>query len=281
MENNIKKKRLLTPKYDVIFKALFGRKGSEEILAGFLSTILTEKVTTVSLNENPMLLQEYPNEKLGILDIVAKINDKEIVDIEIQLKDQYNIEKRVLQYWGKKYTTQLKKGENYDKLKKTIIINLLDFEIKEITKFEDAHTKWTMRELRDTSIELFKDMEIHIIEMPKIAKYNKTEEKLKRWIEFLLNPESEGVKMSIKEDKTLGKAYEKLQEISNDEYLREIEELKWKAISDEANLREGAFKEGKQEGIKKVAKKLLEEGMEMDKIAEITGLTIEELEKLK
>lgn len=95
-----------------------------------LSTILTEKVTTVSLNENPMLLQEYPNEKLGILDIVAKINDKEIVDIEIQLKDQYNIEKRVLQYWGKKYTTQLKKGENYDKLKKTIIINLLDFEIK-------------------------------------------------------------------------------------------------------------------------------------------------------
>lgn len=86
IENEMKK-RLLTPKYDVIFKALFGRKGSEEILGGLLNTLLKEKVSKVLLNENPILLQEYPEEKLGILDVVAKINDKEIVDIEIQLNN--------------------------------------------------------------------------------------------------------------------------------------------------------------------------------------------------
>lgn len=292
MENNIKKKRLLTPKYDVIFKALFGRKGSEEILGGLLNTLLEEEVSKVSLSENPILLQEYPDEKLGILDVVARINDKEIVDIEIQLNNEYNIEKRLLRYWAKKYNEQLKKGEHYKKLKKTILIALLDFEVSELDSFKDSHTIWTLRELRNISINFFQDIEIHIVEMPKILKHNETEEKLKRWIEFILNPESEGVKMSIKEDKTLGKAYEKLEEISNDEYLREIEDLKWKAISDEANLREGAFEEGKQEGEKigtevgrqernkEIAKKLLKEGMDIKKVSEITELTEEEIKKL-
>ena len=36
LKNNIKEKRLLTPKYDVIFQALFGVKGSEEILGELL-----------------------------------------------------------------------------------------------------------------------------------------------------------------------------------------------------------------------------------------------------
>lgn len=116
----------------------------------------------------------------------------------------------------------------------------------------------------------------------------------------LLTPESEGVKMSIKEDKTLNKAYEKLEEISNDKYLREIEELKWKAISDEKSMREGAYEEGmqkgKQQGLKEeiqlgkhngeknkskeIAKKLLNKGVKEDEVSDITGLTIEEIKKL-
>ncbi len=83
-----------------------------------------------------------------------------------------------------------------------------------------------MREVRDTSINLFNDIEIHIVEMPKVLKYNKTDKKLKKWIEFILNPESEEAKMSIQEDTTLKKVYTKLEKISDDPYLQRIEEIK-------------------------------------------------------
>ncbi len=46
--------KLLNPKQDVVFQALFGTKGSEEILGGLLSNILGEKIENVSLDANCM-----------------------------------------------------------------------------------------------------------------------------------------------------------------------------------------------------------------------------------
>ena len=37
--------------------------------------------------------------------------------------------------------------------------------------FKDAHTIWKVLEKRNTQIEIFEDIEIHIIEMPKVGKY--------------------------------------------------------------------------------------------------------------
>ena len=52
---------------------------------------------------------------------------KEIINIEIQLKNEYNMIQRSLYYWSKLYEEQLEEGDRYDKLCRTVCINILDF----------------------------------------------------------------------------------------------------------------------------------------------------------
>ena len=245
-----KEKGLLIPKTDVVFQALFGTKGSEKILGGFLSKILNQEVKNVSLDANQNLVQETVDEKLGILDLRAIIEENIDVNIEIQLVDKDNLEKRMLYYWARRYGAQLKPRENYNKLRKTIAILITDYEISNLKWFKDAHTIWELLEKRNPNIKIFEDIEIHIIEMPKIEVNPKATEKgLKNWIRFLQNPESEAVKMS--NDKELDEAYKKLEDISGDEKLRRLSELRLKSILDEKATLECGRKAGLKEGIAK------------------------------
>ena len=108
------------------------------------------------------------------------------------------------------------------------------------------------------------------------------------WIEFLLNSESESVKMARKEDDNLKEAFERLEFISGDEELRRIVELKRKYILDQNSMMDHKLEEGRREGKregrkqekKKTAKKMLAKNMNINDIVEITGLTEEEIKKL-
>lgn len=298
MNQSEEKIDLLIPKTDVVFQALFGTKGNEEILGGLLSKIIKEDVNDISLDSNQNLISRVPEEKMGILDLRAKIGEKVDVEIEVQLKNKHNISERALFYWAKMYSTQLKKGAKYKNLKKTIQILILDFELEELDCFKNAHAEHRIVDTRDPKVIIFKNLEIHIIELPKIMKYpEETEKGLKRWMEFLINPESEVVKMGAKEDKRLGDAIERLEYISGDDELRRIAELREKFILDEESerdaLREEAREEGLEEGIeeglkegqkkekKEIAKKLLKLEFPIEQIMEITELTEEEINKLK
>ena len=80
-----KKIKLLNPKLDVVFQALFGEQGSERITKAFLETILEVRIEEIELNQNAILRRENMKDKLGVLDVLAKINNNENVDIEMQI----------------------------------------------------------------------------------------------------------------------------------------------------------------------------------------------------
>ena len=306
------KKKLLIPKTDVVFQALFGTKGSERILEGLLTEILETKVENVSLDINQVLTREMPEDKLGILDLRANIGEKIAVNIEVQLINPYNISERILYYWSRIYANEIKSGEDYDLLKKTISILIIDFELEELKEFKDAHTVWKLLEKRNTKAEVFKNMEIHIIEIPKWLKNKEeTKEGLGRWIEFLTNPESEMVKVEVMKNTKLREAYEKLEDISEDEVTRIRAEIMRKRILDERNrnrvlgeienrLKEEQRKmkeeqkkvEEKQKKVeedkkkieeerKEIVKKLLNKNITIEEIVEITTFSKEEILKIK
>ena len=110
MVNSTPKKEFtkLSPKLDVVFQALFGEVGSEEFTSRFLEAILKKKISSIDLSKNIVLRRELPEDKLGILDIIAKINDNEYCNIEMQVSDQASIIERILYYWSRLYTRQLK-----------------------------------------------------------------------------------------------------------------------------------------------------------------------------
>ena len=283
--------KLLDPKIDYVFKRIFGYIGNEEITKGLISSIIQKEISNIELDNNPILEKDLLDDKVGILDIRAKIENKINCNIEIQIVDRKNIEKRILYYWSKLYNMNIKAGKDYENLEKVIVILITDYEIDSLKEIKKYETKWNIREEEYQKVILTEVMEFYIIELPKYEKYkDKTEnEKLNKWIKFIKEPG--GIEMG--DDKEIKKAKEVLEEISQDKrerYLAELREkyiLDQKAIEDagyDKGLREGmtqGIAQGKKEEKKKIAKNLLKINMTIEQIEKATGLTKEEIERLK
>ena len=97
-----------------------------------LSSILNKKVSDLQLDSNPILEKDLLDDKVGILDIKAKIDNKINCDIELQVVDRKNIEKRILFYWSKMYNMSIKEGEDYNTLEKGIVILISDYELESL-----------------------------------------------------------------------------------------------------------------------------------------------------
>ena len=224
--------KTLSPKLDVIFQALFGTAGNEKITKGFLESVLKERIDEIDLDKNPILRREFKDDKLGVLDIIAEINGQENCNIEMQIVNKDNIIERILFYWSRLFSKTIKIGEDYEKLKKTIVILIADFEIEELKEL-GYHSIWKIIETEKRKKVLTNKMELHIIELPKVKGEEKVEDKLLDWLYFLENPKGRRVKEKMEENEELKEAGEKLDGLSADEKMQKIAELRQKAIMDE------------------------------------------------
>ena len=281
--------RRYPPKMDIIFQAIFGEVGSEHITKDFLEKILNRKIEKISLDKNPILRRELKDDKLGVLDIVTELDGKEKCNIEMQLIDKNNIIERMLYYWSKMYTRQIKAGDDYKKLEKTIVILIADFNIKGLEEVE-YHSTWKIIETNSVKKLILTDkFELDIIELSKIKGRENEKDQLLDWLIFLENPESERVARKMEENENLKEAVEKLDRISEDEKMQRIIELREKAIRDEHAIYDKGLDDGIEEGKAKgarekqieIAKSMLKENMDIEIIIKITGLTKQEIEKLQ
>lgn len=101
---------------------------------------------------------------------------------------------RFLYYWAKMYASNLKIGDKYNNLRKTISILIVDNEIPQFKGIKKAYTKWQLREEEYKNIILTNFCQISIIELPKAIKEYKNNKKdgLLQWMMFLENPEDMG-----------------------------------------------------------------------------------------
>lgn len=275
-----KKIRRYPPKMDIIFQAIFGEVGSENITKDFLEKILKRKIEKISLDKNPILRRELKDDKLGVLDVVTELDGKEKCNIEMQLIDKNNIIERMLYYWSKMYTRQIKAGDDYNKLEKTIVILIADFNIKGLEEVE-YHSTWKIIETNGVKKLILTDkFELDIIELSKIKGRENEKDQLLDWLIFLENPESERVARKMEENENLKEAVEKLDRISEDEKMQRIIELREKAIRDEHAIYAKGIDDGAEKEKLQIAKNMLKENISIDIIIKVTGLTKEEIEKI-
>jgi predicted transposase/invertase (TIGR01784 family) len=118
----------LSPKNDYVFKEIFSK--NLEILSDFLRTVLGR---TFEKNElkllDPALSRDRPEDKFGVLDVRVETGLGESVDIEIQVRPQKVIWQRLKFYTYKMYVIQLKSGQSYANLHRTISILVADFNL--------------------------------------------------------------------------------------------------------------------------------------------------------
>ena len=220
-------------------------------------------------------------------------------NVEIQLQPQQYENERILYYWSDNYIRQLKRGDIFGELKKTISIVILDHEIEALKEMEKLGVKWQIRDDQSGKKVLTDRLEISIIELPKAKRIYEKDKKnrIGQWMMFLDNPNKEEVIQIMGENEHIRKAIDELEQVSGDEKLRRIAELREKAIRDEqaamAYAKEHGYNDGYEEGRKEgrkegrdegkrqnqqeIAKKLLKKNMRLEEIAEITGLSIEEI----
>lgn len=278
------RRRLLNPKIDFVFKKIFGSEENPTILIGFLNAVLKPSIPIVEVEiKNTDIEKVHVEDKFSRLDVKAKTSNQEIINIEIQLKNEYNMIQRSLYYWSKLYEEQLGDGDRYDKLCRTVCINILDFKYLKNDRF---HNGYRLKEI-ETNEELTDIQEIHFIEIPKLKKLNSEEEvvdMLEGWVEFLRDPESEVVRKLEMSNSEIRQAKDTLYKLSMDEKERELYFLREKSIKDEISALANAEEKGIQIGIEKGRQEGIEQGIQQEKIETVLrlkslGLNTEQIAK--
>lgn len=290
----------LSPRIDIVFKKLFGVEENKDLLISLINSIVSkeDQVADIILL-NPYNVQNFKQDKLSILDIKAKGLDGKRFNIEIQISDEADYDKRALYYWAKLYSEQLKTGQDYAFLAKAIGIHILNF--TSIPQARNYHNVFHITE-KENGFAYFKDLELHTIELNKFISMSsnvelsevvgKVQNALDRWVTFLTRHDLFKAKPLPKEldDEKLRKALEVLDVMNFNEEERELYEdhLKWLRI--ESNTLKKAEDKGEERGIEKgrkegrkeekiaMAKKMLAKGKQIDEIIELTELTKEEIE---
>ena len=286
---------------DYAFKRVFGKNGNESILKDLLESILNIEIKSITI-QNPEIPKNMKDGKVGVLDVRAELNGDEITEVEMQVQDQHNIDKRSPTYLTKIYSDQLKEGEQYIEVKKVVVINILNFDYYKRNSYHSVARMMFEESKENEKVDLgyivedkyaTKDLEMHFIELPKFRKKDPDmSNKLEQWL-CLICDEEDKIKMAESRNEEIEKAKKELEKLAMNPEDRELYELRLKAIRDEMNIRYSGYIDGMAEGEAKgraegknernieIAKNMLKENVNIQFISKMTGLNLEEIEKLK
>jgi predicted transposase/invertase (TIGR01784 family) len=277
----------LNPLNDYLFLKMMGEPGDEDQLLGFLNAVLKrtrkDPLVSVEIVENHTLTADIIGDKTSILDVRAKTADGTRVNIEVQLKNLGNMDRRSLFYWSRDYTRSIEAGGDYKTLPNVIAINIVNFEYLET---RDFHASFHLREDTERDYILTEALEIHFIDMVKFKRLREKDIKndtLQRWMTYF-NQDSppELVEEIVQMDAAIQKAETKMDFVSNDKEALWAYQMRAMAMSDLTSVINKAKREGKAEGRVEgkleIARNMKAMGMTSTQITAATGLTPKEIE---
>ena len=288
---------IMLPTVDVCFKGLMY---NPKVRKGFIAALLGADPAAVreTVLLPTALRQEYPDEKLGILDVRALMEDGAQINMEMQAYPFGQWDARSLFYLSKMYTEQIGRGDPYTKLKKCIHVSILDF----IRFADDEKCHRTIRLCDEQTGKKYTDLlEMQILELKKLPKELREDDDIIQWMRFLAGKSRKELEDMAGTSEYIEEAYRELERMSADERARLEYEARQKAIRDhdaimssawetgmEKGLQEGmkqGMQQGLQQGIRQerqdIVFRMLEKGMNPEMIADLTGMNIEEIQKLE
>ena len=264
---------LMSPKVDFCFKELFQ---SPKVRQGFLAAILgknPKEIVETQLMQT-ILSKESADSKYGILDVRVLMTNGSQVDLEMQVAPLEYWDKRMIFYLSKMYTEQIREGDSYDRLQKCIQVSILAHVL--FQEDDECYRRISFCDVK-TGKEYTDLMEMHILELPKLPPEQKSETDLMQWMRFLNGKRREDFEKMAKKNSCFEEAYKELDKLSADEKKRLEYEARQKAIRD----RDILIKTGENRGRKEIILSMIEAGLPLEQIAEITKETLETIQELK
>lgn len=288
--------------YDCIFKYLFGTKEHEALLIDLLNAFLFEelghKIYSLTFIDKEPVSSHY-NEKDVRYDICCRLDRGEKINIEVQLANHKDMNKRAVSFWSRLHNSNLAKGQKFSETTPSITFNILNFTL--FHHHKRPFSRWGIIDLESLrykdclpTIRLSKDLCICFLELPKFKfSEHKKLSRREKWLAFL----SDDLTFSQKEalamdDSTLKQACEGVENffLSEGRYLAYIDEEMCR--QDRENQITSAFEDGKEEGIKlgiqqgidqnrqQIVLNLINSGLDIELIKKTTGSTDDEIRAL-
>jgi len=283
-------------RFDWAMKRLLRNKANFSILEGFLSELLRRDIKIIKLLESESN-QDYADDKFNRVDILAEDETGEIFIIEVQNQSEIDYFHRMAYGTSKMITQFLDIGEHYQDIKKVYSVNIVYFDLGQgedyvyhgTTDFYGIHKNDKLVLSKNQKIKFDKIEPRDIFPEYYVLKVNSfdnvAKDSLDEWIYYFKNSE---IKESFRA-KGMNKVkellrYEKLTENEKISYDKHVENLRYKAsmvwsmkAEEEIRIAELARENEKRA----IALKLIANGMDNDQISDVTGLSVEEIEKLK
>ncbi len=276
----------LDPKSDIAFKKLFGSITHKNILISFLNSILQRpegsKIVDIEIND-PTNVPDIRTAKLSIVDVRCTDQSGRLYIVEMQMVDQKDYAPRAQYYSSIALVRQLDAGESYNKLIPVIFVGILNFEL--FVKSREYLAHHLILDSVTYAHEL-KHLEFHFVELPKFTKkLDQLDNILEKWVYFMKNAEHlQSIPASFKE-KELTDAFNILAQSnwskpeleSYDRYLDYVRSKMSQIDTAEAK----GLEKGKTERSIEIAIKMLKTDADLEMIAELTDLSVEQVKQLK
>jgi len=301
---------------DVAFRKIFGNENKKLALISFLNAILglegKNRVEDVFI-KSPNQLPQLSGGKATIVDVKATDQMGNSFIVEMQIAEVKDFDKRVLYYASQSYTDQIERGDDYEKLKPTFFIGILDFNITKNPNYLSRHKILDIQ----TGEHVIQNVEFTFLEL---IKFNKTATELEnivdQWMFFLKNAENlniipdtitdDGIKSAFEMAERYNWTKDELNEY-NKIYIRQRDEIGRIELAVERGTSKGLAKGleegqkigqeigeklgeergeklGEAKGEKKTREKFIvsgfNEGLSIDLLAKMAQISLEEVETI-
>ncbi|MDG7056894.1 MAG: Rpn family recombination-promoting nuclease/putative transposase [Wolbachia endosymbiont of Penenirmus auritus] len=282
--------KFLDRKNNYAFRRIFGTEKNKDILIHFLNDILgrtgeakIEDVTFLS----PIQDQEIAAKKESIVDVLCRDSTGVQFICEMQVARTTGFEKRAQYYAAKAYSSQANIGARYQDLKGVIFIAITDFVLfPDKPEYKSDHATLDKKTFEHD----LKDFSFIFIELPKFpkTKEDQLESVVEKWCYFFKyanETSEEDLRKIVGSDEIIGRAYDELNQYNWSEEERFTYDQDKKREDDNLSCIMQSRIEGKIEGKKEreieIARAMLADGMNAATIVKLTGLSADEIEKLR
>lgn len=282
-------------RFDWAIKRLLRQKANFDVLEGFLTVFLGEKITIVEILESESN-QQSADDKFNRVDIKARNSKDEIIIIEIQNTRELFYLERILYGVAKAITEHISLGDTYYKVKKVYSISILYFDIGKGSDylyhgqnhFVGVHTGDRLQVNVKEKNAIIQRMPAEVFPEYVLIRVNEFDQvavtPLEEWMKYLKDgticPDTNAPGLSEAREKLKYYSMSAKERMAYDEHLNAM--MIQNDVLDSAKL-EGKL-EGLAEGIAKrnieIAQSLKRINMPVEQIANVTGLSVEEIERI-
>ena len=275
---------------DLCFKHIFSK---EEVLEDFLNSFLEfmnlEKVTLkVKANTQYKMIGKSRNKKVFYGDILIFTNSNKIFSLEIYQKFQKEEFNKSVSYITRIFSGQLERGKKYLDAKKVIGLNFINENYHDNNELVNDYgfiNKVSLRSLEDECLEMF----LIRLDLVREKVYNDTEERFIKWLRFIGAKDVLEMSKIAEGDEVMEQTLKFMEDFLNDEEIRDVYDKindveryakeEGHATGHAEGLAQGLAKGEHQEKIK-TAKKMLQDGLNINNISKYTGLSLSEIKAL-